>query len=81
MGAPVCCKGGPHGPTRAAGATDLGDSSNYLSDILKDRRGEGFRDNSSCSRVSRSLDPGGNLARTVVCPVGPGPDTWGKRLC
>jgi hypothetical protein len=34
-------------PTRAASSADLGGSSKYSSEILEDRRGEGFHVNSS----------------------------------
>ena len=39
---------------RAASSTDLGESSKYFNENLKDRSGEGFRVNSSWTRVSRS---------------------------
>lgn len=42
----------------AAGATDLGGSSNYSSVILEVRCGVGFLDNCISSRVSRSLVSG-----------------------
>lgn len=47
----------------APGATDLGGSSNYPSNILGVRSGVGFLGNSTCPRVSRSLAPGENLDR------------------
>jgi len=48
------------------GATDLGGSSNYSSDTLEFRSGVGFRDNSTCSRVSRALVPGEIWSDTLV---------------
>jgi len=42
----------------AAPGTDLGGSSNYSSENLEDRSGEGFHTNSSWLWVSRSLEPG-----------------------
>ena len=39
-----------YGPVSSA---DLGGSSKYSSEILEDRRGEGFRVNSTCTRMSR----------------------------
>ena len=49
-GGAACCSsaGG------AASGADLGGSSKYSREVLEDRSGEGFRVNSSWTRVSRS---------------------------
>jgi len=62
----------------AAGATDLGGSSNYSSVILEVRCGVSFLDNRICSRVSRSLAPGVKTDKPPLCPVGNRWDVLGQ---
>jgi len=51
----ICIEGRRVTPTRVCSSADLGGSSDYSSEMLEGRRGEGFRVQVTLSQVSRSL--------------------------